>query len=367
MSSSSLAALLPESPVITARIIRKIKKDPELTAGAAGLNYIKAGAPGYFRKGKAPRFYYVNQKGERCRDQQIIKRIKALVLPPAWKNVWISKDPEGHLQATGVDEAGRKQYRYHTFWNQIRNETKYYRLLSFSEVLPDLRAQVEEDLRKRSLNLAKVSALVIRLMDKTCIRVGNEQYKIRHGSSGLTTLDARCTTIQGKSIRFKFTGKKGIKQDIVIRDPQLARLVQQCKEMPGRRLFQYVTDAGSRCSLNATQVNNYIQTHTGGDYSAKDFRTWMGSVTALEYLSVQEPSTSQRQYTRTINACLDVVAAHLGNTRAVCKKYYVHPAVFRAYETEKLQRYMDKQLPDANHLSATEQSLRKLLANQSCM
>ena len=200
MSSSPLAAILPESPALTARIIKKIKKDPELTAGAAGLNYIKAGAAGYIRKGKAPRFFYENQKGERCRDQRILKRIKALVLPPAWKNVWISKDPEGHLQATGVDEAGRKQYRYHPFWNQIRNETKYYRLLSFSEVLPDLRAQVESDLRKRDYNLEKVSALVIRLMDKTCIRVGNEQYKIRHGSSGLTTLDARCTTIKGKSI-----------------------------------------------------------------------------------------------------------------------------------------------------------------------
>jgi DNA topoisomerase-1 len=367
MSSPSLATVLPQSPVVTARMIKRIKKDPELTASAAGLSYIKAGAPGYHRKGKAPRFYYVDEKGERCRDKELVKRIKSLVLPPAWKNVWISKDTEGHLQATGIDEAGRKQYRYHPFWNQIRNETKYYRLLTFSEALPNLRAQVDSDLRKRNHNLERVSALVIRLMDKTCIRVGNEQYKIKHGSSGLTTLDARCTTVKGKSIRFKFTGKKGIKQDIVVHDAQLARMVQQCKEMPGRRLFQYITDTGSRCSLNATQVNNYIQTHTGGNYSAKDFRTWMGSVTAFEYLAAQEPAPSQRQRTRTINTCLDVVAAHLGNTRAVCKKYYVHPALFRAFETGKIQRYMNKELPETNHLSATEQSLRKLLANQSRM
>ena len=365
MSSAPVAAMLTEPPVISARIIKKLRKDPELTAAAAGLIYVKGDAPGFSRKGKSPRFYYVDAAGDRCRDKEAVKRIKALVLPPAWRNVWISADADSHLQATGIDEAGRKQYRYHPFWNLIRNETKYYRLLTFSEVLPQLRAQVEHDLRRRNNDLAKVTALVIKLMDKTCIRVGNQQYKLKHGSSGMTTLDARCTTIQGKTIRFKFTGKKGVKQDIVLRDAALARLVKQFKEMPGRRLFQYTTEAGTRCSLNAGQVNDYISTHTAGSFSAKDFRTWMGTVTAFEYLAGQEKYTTKRQFTRTVNSCLDVVAAHLGNTRTVCKKYYVHPVVFRAYENNRIQKFLDREVKTTEHLSANEERVIMLLEKQS--
>jgi DNA topoisomerase-1 len=364
MSSAPIAAILTEAPVISARIIKKLRKDPELTAEAAGLNYVKADAPGFMRKGKSPRFYYVDDTGTRCKDKETIKRIKSLVLPPAWCNVWISEDTDSHLQATGIDEAGRKQYRYHPFWNLIRNETKYYRLLTFSDALPQLRAQVDHDLRRRNNDLAKVTALVIKLMDKTCIRVGNQQYKLKHGSSGMTTLDARSTTVQGKTIRFKFVGKKGIKQDIVLRDAALARLVKQFKEMPGRRLFQYTTESGSRCSLNASQVNNYISTHTEGNFSAKDFRTWMGTVTAFEYLAGQEKYTTQRQYTRTVNSCLDVVAAHLGNTRAVCKKYYVHPAVFRAYESHRIRKFSDKEVEQSAHLSTSEVRVKMLLEKQ---
>ena len=364
MSSASAVGTLTEPPVITAKQIKKLKKDPALTAAAAGLNYITANAPGFHRKGKAPRFYYVDQHGSRCKDKEAVKRIKALVLPPAWREVWISEDPNGHLHATGIDEAGRKQYRYHPHWNLIRNQTKYYRLLTFSEALPQLREQVEHDLRRRSNDLQKVIALVIKLMDKTCIRVGNQRYKIKHGSSGITTLDARCTTIQGSKIRFKFTGKKGIKQDIVLRDVQLARLVKQFKEMPGRRLFQYANENGGLCALSAGQVNDYIRQHTGGNYSAKDFRTWMGTVTAFEYLSGQEKYENKRQFTRTVNTCLDVVAAHLGNTRTVCKKYYVHPAVFRAYENSKIQKLLNKEVHEVSHLSANEQLVKTLLAHQ---
>jgi DNA topoisomerase-1 len=367
MSSVSATTLASNPPVISARIIKKLRKDPELTAEAAGLSYIKADAPGYFRKGKTPRFYYVNKEGERCRDKETIKRIKALVLPPAWRNVWISSDVNSHLQATGFDEAGRKQYRYHPFWNLIRNETKYYRLLSFSEVLPQLREQVERDLRRRNNDLSKVTALVIKLMDKTCIRVGNQQYKLKHGSSGMTTLDARCTTVQGKTIRFKFTGKKGIKQDIVLRDASLARLVKQCKDMPGKRLFQYINEAGGRCSLNASQVNEYIGTHTDRSFSAKDFRTWMGTVTAFEFLIGQEKYTTQRQCIRTINSCLDAVAAHLGNTRAVCKKYYVHPAVIRSYENHNIQKFLNMEVEATDHLSSNEMRVKVLLEKQKRM
>lgn len=364
MSSAQSVGSLTEAPVIPARQIKKLMKDPALTAAAAGLVYIQANAPGYFRKGKSPRFYYTDKDGNRLKDKAIIQRIKALVLPPAWREVWISENPDGHLQATGIDEAGRKQYRYHPHWNLIRNQTKYYRLLTFSDALPQLREQVERDLKRKNYDFHKTVALVIKLMDKTCIRVGNQKYKIKHGSSGLTTLDARCTTVQGSKMRFKFTGKKGIKQDITLRDLHLARIVKQYKEMPGRRLFQYVNDSGCRCSLTANQVNDYIREHTGANFSAKDFRTWMGTVTAFEYLSTQEEYQSQRQYTRTVNTCLDVVAAHLGNTRTVCKKYYVHPAVFRAYEGNKIQKFLKKQVEEKNYFSAHEQMVKSLLAHQ---
>jgi len=353
-----------EVPVITAKQFKKLRKDPVLTAAAAGLTYVEsANAPGYFRKGKAPRFYYSDRDGIRCKDKDTIQRIKSLVLPPAWKEVWISKDPDSHLQATGIDEAGRKQYRYHPHWNLIRNQSKYYRLLTFSEALPKLREQVTHDLRKQNMDLYKAIALVIRIMDKTCIRVGNERYKIKHGSSGITTLDSRSATVTGNTIRFMFKGKKGVKQDITVRDTQLARLVKQCKEMKGKRLFQYINDSGCRCALRASQVNEYIREYTGANFSAKDFRTWMGTVTAFSYLSSQVKYETKRQFTRTINSCLDVVAAHLGNTRTVCKKYYIHPAVFLAYEHSKIQRFLNKSVDSVEHLSDHEQRVKSLLAH----
>ncbi|MCF2486588.1 DNA topoisomerase IB [Dyadobacter sp. CY347] len=365
MSVAVAVGTLTEAPVITAKQIKKLRKDPALTAAAAGLNYIQsANAPGFLRKGKSPRFYYVDKNGNRAKDKEQIKRIKSLVLPPAWREVWISEDADAHLQATGIDEAGRKQYRYHPHWNLIRNQTKYYRLLTFSEALPLLREQVEHDLRKHNFDLDKSIALVIKLMDKTCMRVGNQRYKLKHGSSGITTLDARCATVKGSTIRFMFTGKKGIKQDITLRDTQLARLVKQYKEMPGKRLFQYTQESGGRCSLNAGQVNDYIRKYTGSNFSAKDFRTWMGTVTAFEYLSHQEKYDTQRQLTRTLNTCLDVVAAHLGNTRTVCKKYYVHPAVFRAYENGKIQRFLNKQVEEMKLFTESEQHVKSLLAHQ---
>ncbi|WP_051100051.1 DNA topoisomerase IB [Dyadobacter beijingensis] len=363
MSVAATLDTLAAEPVITARQFQKLRKNPAATAEAAGLHYVQsADAPGYTRKGKAPRFYYTDRQGNRCKDPAAIKRIKSLVLPPAWTDVWISADPDAHLQATGIDAAGRKQYRYHPYWNLIRNQTKYYKLLMFSDALPRLREQVEHDLRKREFDLSKAIALVIKLMDKTCIRVGNQRYKVRHGSSGITTLDARSATVTGSRIRFMFKGKKGIRQDITLRDKQLARLVKQCKEMPGKRLFQYVNENGGKCALNAQQVNDYIRRYTDANFSAKDFRTWMGTVTAFEYLSQQEKANSQRQLTRTVNTCLDAVAAHLGNTRAVCKKYYVHPAVFRAYENNRLQRLINKQVAEAEYFSETEQRVQSLLA-----
>lgn len=364
MSVAAATGSLIEMPVISTRQFKKLKKDPALTAAAAGLNYISGSdAPGYLRKGKSPRFYYTDKSGSRCKDKEAIKRIKSLVLPPAWQEVWISKDPDGHLQATGIDEAGRKQYRYHPHWNLVRNQTKYYRLLMFSEALPQLREKVESDLRRRTFDMDKAIALVIKLMDKTCIRVGNQRYKIKHGSSGITTLDARHATVKGKTIRFMFKGKKGIKQDITLKDVQLARLVKQCKEMPGRRLFQYINEHGEKSALSASHVNEYIRIHTGASFSAKDFRTWMGTVTAFEYLSEHIEYKTKREFTRTVNTCLDAVAAHLGNTRTVCKKYYVHPAVFLAFENGKIKSILNKEVSDLTYLSGNEQHVKSLLAH----
>jgi DNA topoisomerase-1 len=363
MSGAIAIGSLTEMPVISTRQFKKLKKDPALTAVAAGLNYISGSdAPGYLRKGKAPRFYYTDKSGSRIKDKDAIKRIKSLVLPPAWQAVWISKDPEGHLQATGIDDAGRKQYRYHPHWNLVRNQTKYYRLLMFSEALPQLREKVESDLRRRTFDMDKAIALVIKLMDKTCIRVGNQRYKIKHGSSGITTLDARHATVTGKTIRFMFKGKKGIKQDITLKDVQLARLVKQCKEMPGRRLFQYINEHGEKLALSASHVNEYIRIHTGSNFSAKDFRTWMGTVTAFEYLSEHPEFKTKREFTKTVNSCLDTVAAHLGNTRTVCKKYYVHPAVFLAFEKGKIKRILNTQVKELTYLSGNEQHVKSLLA-----
>jgi DNA topoisomerase-1 len=363
MMSLSSVDVPAGAPLIPIRQLKKLRKDPALTAAAAGLKYIRANAAGFLRKGKAPRFFYIDSNGSRIKEKNIIKRIKALALPPAWQNVWISVDPDSHLQATGTDEAGRKQYRYHPHWNLIRNQAKYYRLLNFSETLPNLREQVTRDLRRHKPDLNKQIALVVRIMDKTCMRVGNERYKVKHGSSGITTLDARCASATGTTVRFVFKGKKGIRQDITVRDRQISTLIKQNKNMKGRRLFQYYDDSGSLRALKASQVNDYIRRNTGADFSAKDFRTWMGTVTAFSFLVVKEKYASQREYTRTINTCLDVVANHLGNTRTVCKKYYVHPVVFRAYETGKIQRFLNKPLTASDYLTVDEQQLKLLLAN----
>lgn len=365
--SQTIAATLPAGlPVVSVRQMKKFEKDPRQTAIAAGLNYVNGSSTtGYFRKGKAPRFYYVDQNASRCTDKVIIKKIKSLVIPPAWKNVWISKDPNAHLLVTGIDEAGRKQYRYHPFWNLIRNQAKFYRLLMFSEALPQLREQVESDLRKHDFSMDKAMALIIKLMDKTSIRVGNLQYKLKYGSSGITTLDSRNVTVKGKSVQFVFKGKKGVKQDITIRDESLARQISKFKELPGKRLFQYIKEDGQRSALSASDINNYIKKHTCGNFSAKDFRTWVGSVVAFQYLSEKPEFKTKTEFTRTVNTCLDAVAARLGNTRTVCRNYYVHPAVLRCYETSKMHKIVSAEVAEMKYLSESEQRLKMLLARSS--
>ncbi len=351
-------------PLVAKKDLKKIRKNPEQAALAVGLLYIDCkSSPGYVRKKAGKGYYYVDGKGQTCRDKKTLDRIKALVLPPAWKDVWISQETNAHLQATGVDEAGRKQYRYHEHWNQIRNRTKFFKLLQFVKVLPTLREQVDHDLRTRGDSCAKVTALAIRLMEKTCIRVGNQRYKVLNGSSGLTTLDARHVQVKGSTIWFKFKGKKGIQHNISLKDGPLARLVKKCKEMPGRRLFQYVNDEGKRRNLQARHVNEYLSSYTDKGFSAKDFRTWMGTVTAFEYLQQLEPPKNATDLNRKLNACYDVVAVQLGNTRSVCKRYYIHPSVVNAYSTNRLQKFVKHEVQPDAHLTETEQKVAKILAS----
>lgn len=356
------------SPIPSVRNSTRARKSPSQLAATVGLVYVNSRTEAGYRRKKAGKgFYYVDASGKRCTDTATLNRIKALVLPPAWKDVWICKDPKAHLQATGVDEAGRKQYRYHEHWNQISNHTKYFKLLRFVKALPALREQVQSDLRLQQDTCEKVAALAVRLMEKTCIRIGNQRYRVQNGTSGLTTLDARHVRVKGTTIQFSFKGKKGIRHNISVRDRSLARLVKHFKELPGRRLFQYVNGDGKRKPLQARHVNNYIKQHTGGNFSAKDFRTWMGTVTACEYLAQLDAPGSATDLKRKLNACFDAVATQLGNTRTVCKRYYVHPSVINAYSTQRLQRFLRKDVESDSWLTETEQKVARLLNSYSRM
>lgn len=362
--STATAVIADLLPTLAPRDLSKIRKDPEKTAEAVGLHYIDCKiATGFTRKKAGKGFYYLDDRGVRCKDKKKIARMNALVLPPAWQDVWISKDHKAHLQATGTDEAGRKQYRYHEHWNQIRNHTKYFKLLRFAKALPGLREQLSHDLRTQGDSCGKATAVAVSLMEKTCIRVGNQRYRVKNGTSGLTTLDARNVQVKGTTIRLKFTGKKSIKHDISLRDRSLARLLKHFKEMKGKRLFQYLDDGGKRHPLRAQHVNDYIREHTCGSFTAKDFRTWMGTVTAFEYLKQLEPPTSETDKKRKLNACFDAVAEHLGNTRTVCKKYYVHPSVTNAYADQRIQKYVKASTSEDSLLTDSEQRVAKLLAS----
>lgn len=316
-----------------------VSVDPRRSARQAGLVYLPDQAPGIRRIRRGDTFRYRDAENRPVRDRQTLQRIRSLVIPPAWERVWISPDENGHLQATGYDVKGRKQYRYHPEWNAVRNATKFHRLLAFAEVLPRIREQVEQDLRRQGLPYEKVLALVIRLMEKTSIRVGNEEYKKQNGSFGLTTLQDEHAVIEGATITFHFRGKKGIWHDIHLKDKRLARLVQRCKDIPGEELFQYTDENGEPRRIDSGAVNSYLKGLTGEDFTAKDFRTWRGTVAAFEAFREMGPFDSPTAGKHNISRCYDLVAEALGNTRAVCKKYYVHPKVLSIYESGQFHAF----------------------------
>jgi len=332
---------LPEDPIasISKRRIRSLVKSPVKTAEAVNLVYMSDNVPGIERKRTKDGFEYF-YLGEKVTDEETLLRIKRLVLPPAWENVWISPKENGHLQATGNDTKNRKQYKYHASWNALRNHTKFYRLYQFGLVLPELRLKIEKDLSLPGLPVEKVLATVVSLMERTNIRVGNCSYEKANGSYGITTLKDRHVKVEGTSIKFSFKGKKGVYHDIDIKSKRLAGIVKKCQDIPGKELFQYIDDEGKRRDIDSGMVNDYIKSIGEGNYTAKDLRTWSGTVQALLAFKELGISETQTQTKRNVVAALDMVASALGNTRTVCKKYYVHPLILSLYETTTLEKYL---------------------------
>ena len=302
---------------------------PKESAETAGLVYVTDDAPGITRRRRGKGFSYHAPDGALIEGAER-DRIEALAIPPAWEDVWICPLPNGHLQATGRDEAGRKQYRYHDRWAEVRNRVKFNRLVPFGEALPTIRSRVEDDLGRRKLGRDKVLALAVRLLDETLIRIGNPEYADANDSYGLTTLRDKHVAFDGAEVRFSFVGKSGKEQELALRDRRLARLVKACRDIPGYTLFQYHTERG-KDAIDSGAVNGWLRETTGEPFTAKDFRTWGGTVLAAKALRARGGAEDEQAADR---HCLDVVkevAEGLGNTVAVCRKYYVHPDVVAAY------------------------------------
>ena len=305
--------------------------DPKESAQAAGLRYVTDARPGIRRIRAGRGFRYVDPAGKTIKDLETLRRIRSLVIPPAWVGVWICPTPNGHLQATGRDARGRKQSRYHPKWREVRDETKYERMVLFAQALPVIRARVKEDLAKQGLPREKVLATIVSLMEQTHIRVGNEEYAKENGSYGLTTLRNKHVDVQGSKVTFSFQGKSKVHHTVSLQDRRLARIVKQCSDLPGYELFQYVDEDGARHSIDSSDVNEYLREITGQHFTAKDFRTWAGTVLACDLLRELGPFESATQAKKNVVEAIKKVAAKLGNTPAVCRKCYVHPAVLEAY------------------------------------
>lgn len=301
------------------------------TAHAAGLRYTGDHQGGIARLGKPGKFRYRDADGSILRDAAILTRIKALAIPPAWTGVWICPHANGHLQATGRDARGRKQYRYHARWRQVRDEVKYERMLSFGRALPAIRAAVARGMQLPGLPREKVLATIVHLLELTMMRIGNEEYARTNKSFGLTTLRTRHVQVDGSAVAFHFKGKSGVRHDIRLSDRRLARVLQRMRELPGQELFQYVDAEGERHGIGSGDVNDYLREVTGEDYTAKDFRTWSGTLLAALALQAFEQVDSDAQAKKNIVQAIESVAKKLGNTPTICRKCYVHPAVLESY------------------------------------
>jgi DNA topoisomerase-1 len=313
-----------------------IKLDNVRAATEAGLVYLADESPGIRRKKSGNGFTYVDDKKRTVTDPQTLARIRHLAIPPAWHDVWIAPSDRGHIQAAGRDDRGRKQYRYHEKWREVRDENKYGHMIAFAKALPKIRRAVARDLRGKGLPREKVLAAVIKFMEATLIRVGNEEYAKNNHSYGLTTLRDRHARIARGKVKLEFRGKSGKEHEFEVNDPRLAEIARQCQHLPGQELFQYIDETGEIRDIGSADVNQYLRQISGADFTAKDFRTWAGTVLAAQALAELRKFDSQAQAKRNIVKAIESVAAKLGNTKAVCRKCYIHPDI--------LESYMDGQL-----------------------
>lgn len=321
--------------------------DPVESAMEVGLVYVcDEEIPGIRRVRKGRGFTYLRPDGSRVGDAKEVARIRSLAIPPAWKQVWICAITRGHLQATGRDARGRKQYRYHPRWREVRDANKFHRVTAFGRHLPRIRRRVERDLRRRGLSRERVLAAVVKLLETSLIRVGNSEYARANKSFGLTTLRDKHVVVKGSLVHFEFRGKSGVRQAVDISDRRLARIIRSCQELPGQELFQYVDEGGQRHSVSSSDVNDYVRGITGHEFTSKDFRTWAATVLAARALLAMRPFTTQAQARRRAGRAIESVARRLGNTKAVCRNSYVHPAVVEAFLDPSLTDAFDPPGPN---------------------
>jgi DNA topoisomerase-1 len=314
--------------------------DPVESAKLAGLRYVADTAPGIRRRKSGSGFTYLRPDGSAVRDEETLGRIRSLAIPPAWTSVWICPDARGHIQAVGRDQKGRKQYRYHPRFRAVRDETKYEKMIAFVHALPKIRQRVRQDLARPGLPREKVLAAVVRMLETTLIRVGNEEYARTNKHYGLTTLQDKHAKVIGGKVRFGFLGKSGVRHEVELEDPRIARIVRQSQELPGQELLQYVDDDGQVRDIGSGDVNDYLREITGQDFTAKDFRTWAGTVLAARALQELQEVDSQAKLKKNILRAVESVAMKLGNTRAVCRKCYIHPAVIDSYLDGSLLKHL---------------------------
>jgi len=320
------------------------------------LVFVSPEKGGIYRKGKPGKFNYEDDKGNKVTDSAALERIQKLVLPPAWTDVWISPKKNGYLQAVGVDVAGRKQYRYHPEWVNRRSNHKYFRLLEFGKALPKARKRVEKDLRRKNLDERKVLAICVAVLQDTLIRIGTAAYEKSYNSYGLSTLKDKHVKHKNNGTFLCFVGKKGVKQEIRLTDGRLIKLVKRCKDIPGQDLFQFYTKDHQRKAVDSGMINQYIKEITEDDFTAKDFRTWGGTLEAMRQLAICTSENPEVSAKKLVVTALDCVAAKLGNTRAVCKSAYVYPMLLEAFENGELQRYLKR-------ISLDEKDEKKVLKN----
>ncbi|MDQ3116613.1 MAG: DNA topoisomerase IB, partial [Verrucomicrobiota bacterium] len=321
----------------------EIVTDPEEAAEEAGLRYVSDDKPGYTRKKRGKKFGYFDSEGKEIRDEVRILRINRLAIPPAYTDVWICSSPNGHLQATGRDDRGRKQYRYHERWREERDENKYEKMVIFAQALPKIRRRLNKDLKRRGLPREKLLATVVQLLERTFIRIGNEEYAKENKSFGLTTMRNRHVDVKGATVRFRFRGKSGKEHDVDTKDRRVAKIIRQLQELPGQEVFQYLDEEGERHCVSSDDVNDYLREITGEEFTAKDFRTWAGTVMAAMALKGQVAFENKSQAKQNVKAAISAVAKMLGNTPTVCRKCYVHPAVLETYLDGNLIEGLRKQ------------------------